>query len=119
MKTLKFLAVLLFAALMLTIAVAKPPDLSAQVLYDPATRQTFPVVLSPIGKFDKVLGTRASLSLSAFAGVNSASKPVGGFALTYSSSLASNLSLTVGPALLAEPGRVRTVGVFAGFSARF
>lgn len=93
---------------------------SASMLYDVGAKQAYPVVRQPIGMMHNVLGTKVNLEYSAFGGLDSAKlRPVAGVCLTYSGSLASNVSLEVGPAAIYRDGKFKGSGVFFGVTAKF
>ena len=120
MKKLLLFAVTFAAfAMVPMLAAAQARDVGASLFYDVSEKAMYPVLITKIGTVQKALGTKIDLDFNAFAGVNPKSRPVGGFAVTYSASIAQNVQATLGPALIFQDGKVRGSGVFLGVLARF
>lgn len=118
MKKLFTFATLVILTLCSCFAVAR--DVGASFLWTTATRSSAPAITTDVGKLTNVFGKKG-FDLDALAVVSKtpANAPILGYAIVSRYKLASEASVTLGPALTAAQGEKLSFGVLVGVSLRF
>lgn len=114
----------LFSFLMLAVvsfaSFASARDVGASFLWSPATRSASPAITTDVGKLTSVFGQKGfDLDAIAFVSKTSSNAPAAGYAVVSRYRLASEASLTFGPAVATVQGEKPAFGILVGVSFRF
>lgn len=89
-------------------------------ILSPGGRELTPIVARSISQLNRPFGMKNPMEVQAFLGLPVGGRPaIGGFAATVRYSLAKELSLDFGPALLIENKTPKSISIFVGASWRF
>ncbi len=111
---------LLSLTLTLVAGMAFAADGSIGFIWSPAAKELTPVVSKKISELNRPFGLREPLQLQGFLGLPTRGGPaVGGVAATLRYSVARELTVDFGPALLVENKTPKSVSIFVGATWRF